>query len=508
MPEKQTSNSWPPAILTPVPKADIDRGDGRIASDFIECLTQTKDTVAGRVGEQLQLRHWQRNLLDHLLARREDGRLRHRTALIGMARKNGKTTIGSGLALYSLFCGAEGGDIFSCAADRDQARLCFQAAKQMIEMSPELSEQAKLYRDAIEVKATKSVYRVLSSESFTKEGLSPTLVVYDELHAAPTDELFNVLQLGSGARRDPLMLGITTAGVRYDQTGLESTCFRVFQYGQRVALGEVDDPSFFCAWWQAPIDADYRSPETWQMANPGYGDLNDPEDFESSIKRTPEAEFRTKRINQWVSSQQIWLPTGTFEACANGETQPPEGVEIVLGFDGSFSGDASVVVGCTTEEKPHIFLIKAWEKQLTDRDDWRVDIAEVEQTIIEAAKKWQVREVVCDPFRWQRSMQVLADEGLPIVEYPSSSPARMVQACAKFRDAVTESNLTHDGSPTLIRHMNNCVVKSDRLGPRVVKEHKQSSRKIDAAVAAIIAFDRATITTQQTEAAVPAFFAV
>ena len=508
MQEKQANNSWPPAILTPVSQAEIDRGDGQIAGDFIECLTQTKDTVAGRVGEQLQLRDWQRNLLNHLLAKREDGRFKHRTALIGMARKNGKTTIGSGLALYSLLCGAEGGDIFSAAADRDQARLCFQAAKHMIEMSPDLSEQCKLYRDAIEVKATKSVYRVLSSESFTKEGLSPTLVVYDELHAAPTDELFNVLQLGSGARRNPLMLGITTAGVRYDQTGMESTCFRMFQYGQRVASGEIEDASFFCAWWQAPLDADYRDPETWRMANPGFGDLNDPEDFESAIKRTPESEFRTKRINQWVSSRQIWLPTGTFEGCANGEGQPPDGTEIVLGFDGSFSGDASVIMGCTTGEQPHLFLIQAWEKQLTDRDDWRVDIAEVEQTIIEAAKKWNVREIVCDPFRWQRSMQVLADEGLPVVEYPSTSPSRMVPACAKFRDAVTAANVTHDNSPTLVRHMNNCVVKSDRLGPRIVKEHKASSRKIDAAVAAIIAFDRATITNQAGEIPVPAFFAV
>ena len=509
MPDEPANNqAWPPAILTPVPQEDVACGDGDIAADFIECLSQTKDTVAGRVGEHLRLRDWQRELLRNLLARREDGRQRHRTALIGMARKNGKTTIGSGLALYSLFCGPDGGDVLSAAADKEQARLCFQAAKQMIEMSPDLSEQCKLYRDAIEVKQTKSVYRVLSSESFTKEGLSPTLVVYDELHAAPNDELFNVLQLGSGARRDPLMLGITTAGVRYDSTGMESTCFRLFQYGQKVAMGEIDDPSFFCAWWQAPLDADFREADTWRMANPGFGDLNDPEDFESAIKRTPEAEFRTKRINQWVSSRQIWLPTGTFEACADVEAQPEEGSEIVLGFDGSFSGDASVIVGCTTGERPHLFMVKAWEKQLTDRDDWRVDIAEVEQTIIETCKRFKVREIVCDPFRWQRSMQVLADEGLPVVEYPSSSPSRMVPACAKFRDAVTAANLTHDNSPTLVRHMNNCVVKSDRLGPRIVNEHKASSRKIDAAVAAIIAFDRATITNQAGETPVPAFFAV
>lgn len=508
MQSEPTPKAWPPAILTPVAADDLERSSGHIVADFIECLTQTKDTVAGRVGETLVLREWQRNLLVHLFARRDDGRFRHRTALVGMARKNGKSTIGSGIALYSLFCGVDGGEVFSAAADKEQARIVFNQAKQMVESNPDLMEQAKLYRDAIEIPATKSVYRVLSSEAFTKEGLSPTLVVYDELHAAPNDELFNVMQLGSAARREPMLLGITTAGVRYDQTGLESTCFRLWQYAQRVAIGEVSDPTFFGAWWHAPLDADFREPKTWQMANPGFGDLNDPEDFESAIRRTPEAEFRTKRINQWVSSRQIWLPTGTFEACADNQGEPPEQTEIVLGFDGSFSGDASVIVGCTTDSRPHLFLIKAWEKQLTDRDDWRVDISEVEQTIIESCKKWQVTEIVCDPYRWQRSMQVLADEGLPVVEYPSSSPARMVQACAKFRDAVMESNLTHDGSPTLVRHMNNCVVKSDRLGPRVVKEHKQSSRKIDAAVAAIIAFDRATITRQQHEEVVPAFFAV
>ena len=508
MPDAPTHRGWPPAILTPVPPEDLARSSGLIVSDFIECLSQTKDTVAGRVGQALELRDWQKDLLIHLFAKREDGRFRHRTALVGMARKNGKSTIGSGIALYSLFCGVDGGEVFSAAADKDQARIVFNQAKQMIESNPELLEQAKLYRDAIEIPATKSVYRVLSSEAFTKEGLSPTLVVYDELHAAPNDELFNVMQLGSAARREPLLLGITTAGVRYDQTGLESTCFRLWQYGQRVAINEVDDPTFFMAWWHAPLDADFRDPMTWQAANPGFGDLNDPEDFESSIRRTPEAEFRTKRINQWVSSRQIWLPTGSFESCATEQKEPPEMTEIVIGFDGSFSGDASVIVGCTTEAKPHLFLIKAWERQLTDREDWRVDIGEVEQTIIETCKRFSVREVVCDPYRWQRSMQVLADEGLPIVEYPSTSAARMVRACAKFRDAVMDSTLTHDGSPTLVRHMNNCVVRSDRLGPRVVKEHKQSSRKIDAAVAAIIAFDRATMTQQQTETTVPAFFSV
>jgi phage terminase large subunit-like protein len=104
-------------------------------------------------------------------------------------------------------------------------------------------------------------------------------------------------------------------------------------------------------------------------------------------------------------------------------------------------------------------------------------------------------------------MQALEDRGLPIVEYASTSPARMVPACAKFFDSVSQATLTHARDPLLARHLSNCVIKNDRLGPRIVKEHKTSIRKIDAAVAAVIAFDRAT-SIRQVETPVPMFFDV
>jgi phage terminase large subunit-like protein len=172
-------------------------------------------------------------------------------------------------------------------------------------------------------------------------------------------------------------------------------------------------------------------------------------------------------------------------------------MEYVLGFDGSFSGDASVIVGCTyptDDQPPKVFMVKAWEKDLNIHDDnWRVDIADVENTIIEFVKQYpRVREIACDPYRWQRSLQALDQLGLPMVEYPSTSPARMVPACQKVFDAVVEGRLIHDGDPTLARHFDNAVVKQDSRGPRIVKESRGSPRKIDAAVAAILAFDRAT----------------
>ena len=502
---KTEIKSWPPRWLTSVNNNQLNNSRGWEVSDFINSMCiQTKDTVAGRSGQQIVLRDWQKLLLDNIFAIRDDGRLKHRTALVGMPRKNGKSALSPGIALWGLFMGERGGEIYSCAADRDQARIVFGDAKKMIEAEPELLAQAKLYRDAIEIPSTGSVYRVLSSEAYTKEGLSPTLVIMDELHALPNRELFDVMQLGMGARREPLLLAITTAGVKSDTTGQDSIAYSLYQYGQKVARQEIQDDSFFMAWWEAPIDSNYRSSDTWKLANPAFGDLNSVEDFESAVKRTPEAEFRTKRTNAWVSSHTAWLPSGAWEAREVQRDIAP-GTEVILGFDGSFSGDASVIIGVTLEEQPHVFLVDAWEKQPTDGDEWRVDISQVENSIIEACKKYNVREIACDPFRWQRTMEALQDMGLPIVEWPSTSAARMIPACAKFYDAVVSEKLTHDGSGLLARHISNAVVKTDRLGPRIVKEHRSSQRRIDAAVASIIGFDRATVSRKEPETLLPQF---
>lgn len=503
MPPKRIE-SWPPAILTPVNRAALNKSRGVQAVDFIDTFAiQTKETVAGYAGDRIKMRDWQKELLKYLFAVGANGKYAHRTALIGMARKNGKSALGSGIGLWSLIMGPDGGEVYSCAADKEQARIVFGDAKRMIEAEPELDDLCKIYRDAIEVPATGSVYRVLSSESFTKEGLSPTIVIYDELHAAPNRELFDVMQLGMGARREPMLIGITTAGVKSDSTGQDSICYGLYQYGQKVAKKEIVDPTFFMAWWEAPLDADHRIEKTWKAANPAFGDLNDPADFEAMVKRTPEAEFRTKRCNQWVSSQTAWLPNGSWEPLAV-RREIDADVPVILGFDGSFSGDASIIVGVTMEEQPHVFLVKAWEKQPTDDENWRVDSLEVENAIIEFCAGHNVREIACDPFRWQRSMAVLEDAGLPVVEWPSTSASRMVPACAKFYDAVVNQKLTHDGNPLIGRHLSNAVVKTDRLGPRIVKEHRGSPRKIDAAVASIIGFDRATVAREAD--VVPQFF--
>lgn len=500
---------WPPAILTPVPQADIKRGDGDLVVEFIEALCpQVKDSIGGRAGEPLILRPWQQKLLLSLFARRADGRYRHKMALVGMPRKSGKSALSSGVALYGLLMGPRGGEVYCCAADGDQARIVFGTARSMVEMSPELSAQTKLYRDAIEAPGTGSVLRVLSAEAYSKEGLSPTLTVLDEAHAQPNRALFDVMSLAMGARRDAMLLAITTAGVKSDSTGQDSIAYWLWQFGKQVASKEVIDDTFFMAWWSAKDEADHRLEATWKAANPGFGDLQDPEDFSSSLKRTMENEFRTKRLNQWVSAQQSWLPAGEWlglpEAVA-----PDDRTPVILGFDGSFNNDTTAIVGVTVEERPRVWLVDVWEKKPGDRDDWRVDIGAVEARIVQACGQFNVVEVACDPYRWQRSMEALSEAGVPITEYPSASPARMVPATAKFYDAVTSGGIAHDHHPTLARHLDNCVIKFDQKGPRVTKEHRSSPRKIDSAVAALIAFDRATQRREtEPDAPVAAFFSV
>lgn len=479
---------WPPAFLTPVPEEDLARSRGLHVVDFAEALCKiTKDSIAGAAGQPMVFRDWQTELTRQLFAVREDGRLRHKVALIGLPRKNGKSAWLSSLALEHLVFGPQGGEIYSCAADRDQAKIVFGTAKRMVEMEPELGDILKTYRDAIYNPKTGATYRALSAEAFTKEGLNPTLVAFDELHAQPNRELFDVMSLALGARVEPMLVAITTAGVKTDSSGRDSLCYGLYEYGKKVASGELSDPSFFFAWWES--SGDHRLPQTWHEANPGFNDIVSGDDFESVINRTPEAEFRTKRLNQWVSTSETWLPAGAWDSLA-APREIENGASIVLAFDGSFNGDCTAIVGVTVEESPHVFVVDMWEKPDGEAADWQVPVVDVEESIRAACAKWQVEEIACDPYRWARTFQILEDEGLPVVLFPQNA-SRMTPATTRFFESVMNKNVTHDGDPRLARHVGNATLRVDSRGSRLAKEAKNSTRRIDLAVASVMGLERA-----------------
>jgi phage terminase large subunit-like protein len=480
-----------------------------MVADTIEAYCRiTKDTIAGSVGEPMVLHPWQKQLLSCLFAHRvKDDRRRFRTGLIGMPRKNGKSALGAGIALYGLLLDVDGAEVYSCAGDREQARIVFGMTKRMVELDPFLSENIKTYRDVLEVPSTGSIYRVLSAEAYTKEGLSPTMVIFDELHVQPNDELYSTMTLGSGARLNPLVLAITTAGARTDSLGQDSLCYRMYQHGQRVVNGEVKDPSFFFAWWEpkAGTEADHRDPRVWREANPGLASgIVDEEDFRSTVVRTSESEFRTKRTNVWVTGGDSALEFGAWDRCADLTVEVTIDDPVVLGFDGSWAGDSTALVGCTVSETPHMFVVDCWENP--DDTEYRVPILEVEERIRQACREFQVVEVACDPYRWQRSMQTLENEGLNIVEYPQSL-GRIIPAWTSWSEAIREGRLTHDGDPRMARHIENMRLKTDSRGSRPTKESKSSRRHIDLGIAGMMAHDRAinifqTPTTRAPEVAV------
>lgn len=486
---------WPPRYLTKVPTADIRRGRGEDVVDFVEALCLVvKDSVAGPAGSPLVLRDWQKELTRRLYAVRPDGRPKHRTALIGLPRKNGKSAWLSALALEALVMGPEGGEVYSCAADRQQAHIVFGTAKEMVRRQPELAESLQTFRDSIYNPATGSVYRALSAEAFTKEGVSATFIAFDEVHAQPNRELWDVMALSTGAREAPMMVGITTAGVRYDSSGRDSLCYQLYEYGKRVAAGEVEDPSFLFAWWEARAGIDHRDKRAWRLANPGFEDIVDPEDFAAAVLRTPEHEFRTKRLNQWVTTDLAWLPSGAWDVLALRNRADSPGEDAVLALDGSFNNDSTALVRWRlADEKPHLDIVGLWEKPADAGPDWHVPVAEVEAAIVAACRESDVfvREVVFDPARWMRTMQVLEEEGLPIVGYPQSA-TRMVPATQRFYEAVLNGSFSHSGDERLARHVANCTTKQSTRGVMVAKS--TSSKKIDAAVAAIFGYDRATAT--------------
>ena len=154
-------------------------------------------------------------------------------------------------------------------------------------------------------------------------------------------------------------------------------------------------------------------------------------------------------------------------------------------------------------------MVAAWERPEHGAQDWQVPILDVEDAIREACRRWQVREIACDPFRWARTYQVLEGEGLPVVEFPQS-PSRMTPATQRFYEAVVNHTLTLDGDPRLLRHLENTTLKVDARGSRLAKEHRNSRRKIDLTVAAVMALERAAwhYANPTPEAVMPGFYAL
>lgn len=443
-----------------------------------------RHSTGPKAGMPIEFADFQKDILNELFKLKADGSWQYRQAIIVLPRKCGKTEIGTVLALYALVAKQQiGAQIFAAASAKDQARLCFEPAKFMIEQSPALSQVLEIRRDKIFHKQTGSYFQVLSADAKRQHGLNPYVVIVDETWAHPNGDLTEALKTGMIARPEALLIHITTPG-----SGEDGYLFDLLQEAKKIKSGEINDPHTLLLWQEPPADIDHTDVEVWRQWHPGFraGWIQQAA-LESDLHTTPEAEFRRLYLGQWTAAKEAWLPYGAWASLAEPGLTIEPGERIALAVDGSWANDSTGIVAATPDGR--LKVIAHWEN--TSDPEWRVPLAEVKQAVIDACKQYKVCEVAFDPYWLGAIMQDLEAQGIPVTEFKTNILAQMIPATKRFFDAVMDAEVRHDNDARLARHLNNCRIKTDRFGTRVVKESKNSPLKIDLAICAVVALDRA-----------------
>jgi len=427
--------------------------------------------------EPFRLRPWQVEIVKALYPEGD----RPRQGLLSMPRGNGKTGLAAVLAAYALFADdVEGAQVLVVASDERQAGMVYRAVRRMIELDERLADQAQVYADRIYLPNTDSELRTLPADVGALQGWDPTLMIVDELHVV-TEEVWEAVTTASGKRAQSLTFAISTPS-----DSSESVMWRLVEHGRSGT-----DPGFVFIEYAAPDGCALDDRDAWRAANPALGDFLHEDAVEALMPpKTREAAFRRYRLGQWVGQADTWLPFGIWEPLAEPRTTDTR-TPVVLAFDGSASGDSTALVGVTVEEAPYVFVVDVWENPGDPR--WRVPRAEVDAAVAHAFGLYNVVELAADPWGWRSEIEAWAKRHgeKHVVEWNTGAASRMAPATDRLYQAVVTGAVTHDGDERLARHMGNAVARSTPMGDLVSKDKRGSKRKIDAAVAAIVAFDRA-----------------
>lgn len=404
-----------------------------------------------------------------------------RTALVSMPRANGKTALAAMLGLAEMFVGDMSAEVLVVASDARQAAITFRMAKRMVELNPELEERVQIYQDKLYLPENDASLIPLPADPAALHGWNPSLMIVDELHVV-TEDVWQAVTSVTGKRPESLTLAISTPSDSSD-----SVMWGLVEHGRSGS-----DPSFFLKEFGAPEGCAVDDHEAWMIANPAMS-CKQPFlsiDGMESVRRTiREPVFRQLRLGQWVTGVESWLPFGAWDACT--EHREIGRSKVVLAFDGSASGDSTALIGCTLDG--HVFVEGLWENPGDPR--WRVPRADVDAAVAMAFEKYDVVELAADPWGWRTEIESWAKRHgeKRVLEWNTAAAQRMAPATDRLYQAVVTGNVTHDGDARLSKHLAHCVAKRTPMGDLVSKDKKNSPRKIDAAVGAIIAFERAAI---------------
>ncbi len=472
-----------------------------------------KHTKGQHAGQPFHLLPWQSKLVRDIFGwKRPDGTRQYRRVYVEIPRKNGKSQLAAGIALLLLFIDGEAGaEVYSAARDRDQAKIVFQAAHDMVTESPELSKRSTSLRMNISVESTKSFYRVLSSEVGTKHGLNAHGIIFDELHTQPNRDLWDVLTTSTGARTQPMVFAITTAG--YDKN---SICYEQHDYAIKVLEGTIEDPSFYPLIFAVDDDADWTDPEVWAKANPSLGDTILPDYIEEECNRAKETPgyvntFRRLQLNQWTESFSRWLNIESWNE--GGDPIDPFDLSGQLCWGGLdlatvtdlaafvlvFPQDVGVKVlawfwvpeeGILARSKTDRAPYDVWEREgwIEATEGNVIDYDFIEERIKKIAEEYSIQEIGYDPHNATSLVNHLMDEGLEMVSIRQGF-LTLSPASKELERLVLSREIFHGGNPVLRWCAANVVIESDAT-ENIKPSKKKSTEKIDGIAALVNALSR------------------
>lgn len=497
----------------------FDERAGKVAIAFFSVIRHWKGEWAGEV---VRLEPWQQFILWSLFGwKREDETRRFRTGYLEVARKNGKTTIAAGVGLYLLTADNEpGAEVYSAATKRDQARISHRDATEMVARSPELRQLVRPFRDNLHNLQSSSKFEPLGRDADSMDGLNVHGVIADELHAWPGRDMWDVLETATGARRQPLMLGITTAG--HDR---QSLCWQLHDYTEKVLDGLVVDDSFFGMVYSLDEGDDWEDEANWVKANPNLGvskKLDDMRRLAERAKEMPTAlnAFLRLHLNFWTQASTRWISPEKWQACGEWvvDEELLRGRPCYGGLDLSSIYDTSsfvLVFPPVAADEPYQALARFWipEENMRERvkrdrvpyDVWQrqglltatpgnvVDYDFILAEIDELGKKFGIQEIAFD--RWGATLIMQRLQGYIGLDYVIQFGQGFVSMSPPMKELgklIAGKKLAHGSHAVLNWQAGNVVARMDPA--ENIKPDKEKSReRIDGIVALIMALSRALV---------------
>lgn len=452
-------------------------------------------------GLPLILEPWQRRMMGEAMSYDEDGFPIWRSIVIVAPRKTGKTALLAALSIYRVVTSAGRPEILLAASSDKQAGRLFDAASRFVRRNPELSKMLRVRDHAGEIVREDGmgiIYR-LSSDPARLHGYNATHIVCDELAQWITPQLrraYAALTSGGGARSAPQVFTITTAGEAQTR---HSSILGVILDAAEEAEDQNRSPGLLVSriWNAKTLVWGYEAPtsnprdiDAMKLANPATWITKDFLKRQADNPELSDAQVLQLHGCVWAASESTWVSPEAWKNALNKNRRLEDGEQVVLGFDGSYSRDATALVASTLDG--FVSPIAVWERPEGADRNWKIPRQDVDDIIALQMERFEVVELVCDPPGWASEIEHWRETyGEVVLDFPTNERKRMSAACERFRAGVLEGVLTHDGNHVLSRHVGHAQAKETPFGVVIQKDHPDSPRKIDAAVAAVIAYDRA-----------------